>query len=125
MRCWHALPYLRNSPSAHRGPGLGLFQAERVALAATVRELPGEWFTREHEARGHRLALVLPRDEWDKRLPLFLLWRGARGLLHLCMGQGADAIDLGCFSYITDLTASLEREVRLCLAAHPDRGRLC
>jgi hypothetical protein len=81
--------------------------------------------SREHEARGHRLAFVLPRDEWDKRLPLFMLWRGARGLLHLCMGQGADAIDLGCFSYITDLTVSIEREVRLCLAAHPDRGRLC
>lgn len=125
MRRWYALPDLGSGPACHRGPGSGLFQAERIALAAAVRGLPGEWLTREHEARGHNLALVLPRDEWDKRLPLFLLWRGAQGLLHLCMGQGADAVDLGCFCYITDLMASLECEVRRCLAAHPGQDRLC
>ena len=125
MRHWYALPDLCDGPADHHGLASGLFQAERIALAAAVRKLPGEWFTREHEARGHMLALVLPRDEWDKRLPLFLLWRSTQGLLHLCMGQGPEAVDLGCFSHITDLTVSLEREVRLCLVIHSDRGRLC
>lgn len=120
------MPDLRGSMADHRGPGSGLFQAERIALAAAVRELPGAWFTCEHEARGQMLALVMPRDAWDERLPLFLLWRGTQGLLHLCMGQGpANAVDLGCFAYITDVAASLEREVRLRLANRLDRDRLC
>ena len=125
MKRWNALPDLRSSGLvSHYGPGSGLFHAERIALAAALRELPGEWFFREHEARGQMLALVLPRDEWDKRLPLFLLWRGAQGLLHLCMGQGPDAVDLGCFSYIKDLTDSLEREVWLSFGSYPGRDRL-
>jgi len=117
-----ALPDLRTPPPGHPGPGPGLVRAERFALAAAVRRLPGEWFTREHQGRSGAIALVLPRNKWDQQLPLFLVWRGEQGVLHLCMGQGSEAADLGCFAIIAELIASIEREVRRHVAGQPRSG---
>jgi hypothetical protein len=118
-----ALPDLRSDSPGRVGLGVGLVRAERFALAAAVGPLlGGEWIIREHQGRSGTIALVLPRDEWDQRLPLFLVWRDEQGVLRLCMGRAGEAVDLGCFTTIAELTASIEREVRRNEAGQPRSG---
>lgn len=110
----------RDDPSSsHAKPDAGLARAECSALAAAIRRLPGEWVTREHEDRSthpaRTIVLLLPRDEHDEQVPLFLVWR-TRGTLHLCKGQGTEATDLGRFADIAAVMASVGREVRDYLA---------
>lgn len=113
-------------PPARAGHGAGLAHAECLALAAAAWRLPSGggghgdgWFTREYRVWGGRAlaVLVLPRDEWDRSLPLFLVCRGEQGLIHLCMASddgeaiAGRATDLGRFASIGDLIPTLEREV--------------
>ena len=99
-------------------PDEGLTPAECRMLAAGVQRLPGGWFTRERRDRGRTIVFLLPRDQRDETVPLFLVWR-TRGLLNLYKGQSAVATDLGRLADVATVIACVDAEVRRHFALDP------